>query len=57
MAATRLYIGSGHTLQLMIFDGASKRELNIFQNNMLRAVFHSADVIPDNPLSSKRRRG
>lgn len=51
MAATRLYIGSGHTLQLMIFDGASKRDLAIFQNNMLRAVFHSADVIPSSPLN------
>lgn len=57
MAATRLYIGSGHTLQLMIFDGASKRELAIFQNNMLRAVFHSADVIPNSPLGLKRNRG
>jgi TetR/AcrR family transcriptional regulator, hemagglutinin/protease regulatory protein len=45
MAATRLYIGSGHTLQLMIFDGASKRDLSIFQKNMLRAIFHSADPI------------
>lgn len=47
MAATRLYIGSGHTLQLMIFDGASKRDLSIFQKNMLRAVFNSADPIPN----------
>ena len=47
MAATRLYIGSGHTLQLMIFDGASKRDLVIFQKNMLRAVFNSADPIPN----------
>ena len=45
MAATRLYIGSGHTLQLMVFDGASKRDLSIFQKNMLRAIFHSADPI------------
>ena len=45
MAAVRLYIGSGHTLQLMIFDGASKRDLAIFQKNMLRAIFHSADPI------------
>ena len=34
MAATRLYIGSGHTLQLMIFDGASKQDLVIFQKNI-----------------------
>jgi hypothetical protein len=47
MAATRLYIGSGHTLQLMIFDGASKKELEIFQKNMLRAIFHSGDPIPE----------
>ena len=47
MAATRLYIGSGHTLQLMIFDGASKRDLSIFQKNMLRAVFNSADPYSD----------
>ena len=46
MAATRLYIGSGHTLQLMIFDGASKQDLVIFQKNMLRAIFHSGDPIP-----------
>ena len=45
MSATRLYIGSGHTLQLMIFDGASKRDLSIFQKNMIRAIFHSADPI------------
>jgi hypothetical protein len=49
MAATRLYIGSGHTLQLMIFDGASKQDLVIFQKNMLRAIFHSGDPIPTNP--------
>ena len=53
MAATRLYIGSGHTLQLMIFDGASKRDLVIFQKNMLRAVFNSADPIPTRPQNSK----
>ena len=53
MAATRLYIGSGHTLQLMIFDGASKRDLSIFQKNMLRAVFNSADPIPTRPFKSK----
>ena len=53
MAATRLYIGSGHTLQLMIFDGASKRDLVIFQKNMLRAVFNSADPIPTRPHNSK----
>jgi len=53
MAATRLYIGSGHTLQLMIFDGASKRDLSIFQKNMLRAVFNSADPIPTRPFNSK----
>lgn len=53
MAATRLYIGSGHTLQLMIFDGASKRDLVIFQKNMLRAVFNSADPIPTSPHNSK----
>ena len=53
MAATRLYIGSGHTLQLMIFDGASKRDLVIFQKNMLRAVFNSADPIPTRPFKSK----
>ena len=47
MAATRLYIGSGHTLQLMIFDGASKQDLVIFQKNMLRAIFHSGDPIPN----------
>ena len=47
MAATRLYIGSGHTLQLMIFDGASKKDLVIFQKNMLRAIFHSGDPIPN----------
>ena len=47
MAATRLYIGSGHTLQLLVFDGASKRDLVIFQKNMLRAVFNSADPIPN----------
>ena len=52
MAATRLYIGSGHTLQLMIFDGASKRDLSIFQKNMLRAVFNSADPIPTRPHNS-----
>lgn len=46
MAATRLYIGSGHTLQLMIFDGSSKKDLVIFQKNMLRAIFHSGDPIP-----------
>ena len=45
MSATRLYIGSGHTLQLMIFDGATKRDLSIFQKNMIRAIFHSADPI------------
>ena len=49
MAATRLYIGSGHTLQLMIFDGASKQDLVIFQKNMLRAIFHSGDPIPTTP--------
>ena len=53
MAATRLFIGSGHTLQLMIFDGASKRDLVIFQKNMLRAVFNSADPIPTRPHNSK----
>ena len=47
MAATRLYIGSGHTLQLMIFDGASKKDLVIFQKNILRAIFHSGDPIPN----------
>jgi len=52
MAATRLYIGSGHTLQLMIFDGSSKRDLSIFQKNMLRAVFNSADPIPTRPHDS-----
>ena len=52
MAATRLYIGSGHTLQLMIFVGASKRDLSIFQKNMLRAVFNSADPIPTRPHNS-----
>ena len=52
-AATRIYIGSGHTLQLMIFDGASKRDLVIFQKNMLRAVFNSADPIPTRPQNSK----
>jgi hypothetical protein len=53
MAATRLYIGSGHTLQLMIFDGASKRDLVIFQKNMLRAVFNSANPIPIHPHNSE----
>ena len=51
MAATRLYIGSGHTLQLMIFDGASERDLSIFQENMLRAVFNSANPIPIKTMS------
>ena len=39
MAATRLYIGSGHTLQLMIFDGASKQEIVKAQKHLMRAVF------------------
>ena len=49
MAATRLYIGSGHTLQLLVFDGASKRDISIFQKNMLRAIFHSGDPILNKP--------
>jgi len=55
MAATRLYIGSGHTLQLMIFDGASKRDLEIFQKNMLRAVFNSAEPIPIHPHTNPNK--
>ena len=39
MAAARIYIGTGHTLQLMIFDGASKQELIKAQRHLLRAVF------------------
>ena len=39
MAAARIYIGTGHTLQLMIFDGASKQELVKAQKHLLRAVF------------------
>ena len=39
MAATRLYIGSGHTLQLMVFDGASKRDLSIFQKKYVTCYF------------------
>jgi len=39
MSAARIYIGSGHTLQLMIFDGASKQELIKAQKHLLRAVF------------------
>ena len=39
MAAARIYIGTGHTLQLMIFDGASKQELIKAQKHLMRAVF------------------
>ena len=39
MAAARIYIGTGHTLQLMIFDGASKQELLKAQKHLLRSVF------------------
>ena len=39
MAAARIYIGTGHTLQLMIFDGASKQELQKAQKHLLRSVF------------------
>lgn len=46
MAATRLYIGTGHTMALMQFDGSSKKELNIFQKHMIRAILNSAAPIP-----------
>ena len=39
MAAARIYIGTGHTLQLMIFDGASRQELIKAQKHLMRAVF------------------
>jgi len=39
MAAARIYIGTGHTLQLMIFDGASKQEIVKAQKHLMRAVF------------------
>mgnify|MGYP001369744154 CR=1 FL=1 len=37
-AATRIYIGSGHTLQLMLFDGRSRKEILKAQEALLRAV-------------------
>ena len=39
LAAARFYIGTGHTLQLMIFDGRSRGEILKAQNALMRAVF------------------
>tara|TARA_B100001996_G_scaffold321407_1_gene265876 strand:- start:144 stop:734 length:591 start_codon:yes stop_codon:yes gene_type:complete len=39
LSAARVYIGTGHTLQLMVLNGHNKKEIMLAQKTLIRSVF------------------